>query len=283
MLGISPIRGAAGITIKPIAIKNAVKPRRREMINEQTMQRLAQMKLFAMSESIKTRMARSDHQDLSISDFLGLIVDDEWISRDNKRRREREASAKFKEKDATLENIQYGAKRGFTKSKILELAQLHWVKEHQNLAITGATGVGKSWIAQSLGHQACRQGLRVLFIRETALALLLMQQKATGGFTNALKRFAKIDLLILDDLGTQLVTEETKRDLFELIEMRYGIGSTLITSQLAVGEWHDHFGGGRIADSLCDRLVRNSHRIDMDGPSKRPEVEKLDVVNPAVS
>ena len=228
-------------------------------------------------------MARSDHQDLSVSDFLGLIVDDEWISRDNKRRTERESAAKFKDKTATLENIQYGAKRGFTKTKILELAQLNWVKQHQNLAITGSTGVGKSWIAQCLGHQACREGLKVLFIRETALALLLMQQKASGGFTNALKRFAKIDLLILDDLGTQLVTEETKRDLFELVEMRYGIGSTLITSQLPVSEWHDHFGGGRIADSLCDRLVRNSHRIDMDGPSKRPEIEKLDAGNPVVS
>jgi len=138
------------------------------MIIEQTIDRLTQMKLFGMSESVKKRISRPDHRDLSLSDMLGLIVDDEWIYRDNKRRQLREGAAKFKDKQATIESIEYGPARGFTKSQVLELAQLTWVTKKQNLAVTGPTGSGKSWLAQSLGQQACREGLKVLFLRQPA-------------------------------------------------------------------------------------------------------------------
>ena len=139
------------------------------MIIEQTIDKLYQMKLFGMAESAKTRLARSDHRDISTSDWLGLLVDDEWVYRDNKRRALRESAAKFKDKQATLESITYKKDRGFTKSQILELGQLQWVKKHQNLVITGPTGAGKSWLAQAIGQQACREGLRVLFIRQPSL------------------------------------------------------------------------------------------------------------------
>ena len=150
------------------------------MIIEQTIDKLYQMKLFGMAESVKARLARPDHGDLSVSDILGLVVDDESIYRDNKRRALRESGAKFKDKQATIESIDYNAKRGFTKTQLLELAQLHWVKKHQNLAITGATGTGKSWIAQSISHQACREGLRVFFVRQPQLIHLVLHAKAAG-------------------------------------------------------------------------------------------------------
>ena len=242
------------------------------MIIEQTMQRLYEMKLFGMAESVKARLSRLDHGDLSVSDFIGLVIDDEWIYRDNKRRKNRETAAKFKDKQATVETIEYEAVRGFKKSQFLELAQLTWMKKSQNLIFTGQTGVGKSWLAQALGNQACREGLRVWFVRQPAFINAIMLAKAAGGLQSWLKRLQKIDILIIDDLGVSLMTEEIRRDFLEPIEDRYSVKSTIITSQLPVNEWHDYFGGGRIADALLDRLSRNAHRLDLSGPSRRPQV-----------
>lgn len=243
------------------------------MIIEQTIDKLYQMKLFGMAESLKKRIASPDHRDLSLSDFVGLITDDEWIYRDNKRREAREAGAKFKDKQATMETINYRVSRGFTKAQLLEHAQLTWVKKHQNLILTGPTGVGKSWIAQALGHQACREGMRVSFARQPLLLNAVLTAKAAGTFPALLKRLTKFDVFILDDLGVSLMTDEVRRDLLEVLEDRYGVRSTIITSQLPVSEWHDYFGGGRIADALCDRLTRNAHRLEMDGPSQRPTID----------
>jgi DNA replication protein DnaC len=247
------------------------------MIIEQTIDKLYQMKLIGMAESVKGRIARPDHRDLSISDILGLIVDDEWIYRDNKRRALREAGAKFKDKQATIESIDYHGARGCTKDQLLELAQLVWIKKCQNLAITGPTGAGKSWIAQALGTQACRQGLRVLFVRQPMLIHATLTAKATSGLPGLLKRLAKVSVLIIDDLGVSLMTDEVRRDLLEVIEDRYSRGSTIITSQMPVDEWHDYLAGGRIADAICDRFTRNAHRIEVTGPSRRPEIiDQLD-------
>jgi DNA replication protein DnaC len=243
------------------------------MIQEQTLNKLNQMKLFGMAKSLKDRLERQDHRDITISDFLGLVVDDEWLYRDNKRMKARESGAKFKDKQAQIENIKYSEIRGFTKQQMLEYAQLKWIEKHQNMAVTGKTGVGKSWVAQALGHQACRNGLRVLFTRQPALIHTLMTAKASATMPALLKRFAKIDLLIVDDFGVSIMTEEIRRDLLEVFEERYSSGSTIITSQLPVGEWHEYCGGGRIADALCDRFVRNAHRLEITGPSMRPELK----------
>ncbi len=247
------------------------------MIIEQTIDKLYQMKLFGMADSVKERISRPDHRDLSVTDFLGLIVDDECIRRDNTRRLQRETGAKFKDKQATIESIEYNVARGFTKAQVLELAQLHWVKKKQNLAITGPTGAGKSWIAQALGHQACREGLRVLFVRQPMLIHATLMAKASGGLPGLLKRLAKINVLIIDDVGVSLMTDEVRRDLLEVIEDRYSLGSTIITSQMPVDEWHDYLAGGRIADAICDRFRRNAHRMEVTGPSRRPEItDQLD-------
>lgn len=243
------------------------------MINEQTLERLHQMKLFAMAGSIKDRLARPDHRDLSHSDMIGLIVDDEWIDRDNRRRKLRESAARFKDRQATVETVEYDATRGFKKSQFLELARLEWVSKRQNIILTGMTGVGKSWLAQALGNEACRKGLRVWFIRQPAFIQALMTAKASGTFPAFLKRLQKIDVLIIDDLGVSLMTDEIRRDFMEPIEDRYNVKSTIITSQLPVDEWHDYFGGGRIADALMERLTRAAHRINLAGETRRPTLD----------
>lgn len=233
------------------------------MLIEQTLEKLRAMKLHKMASSIEERLGLPDHQDLSLQEFLGLIVDDEFLARENARLEARLRGAKFKEKDACMENIDYKASRGFTKQTMLDLGQLKWLKNKQNIALTGPAGTGKSYLAQALGQKACRAGYRVIYVRLPKLLTAFAQSRADGSYANLLKRFEKADALILDDLGISELRENERRDLLEVIEDRYGVGSTIITSQLKIKDWHAYFGGGRAADSICDRLVHNCHRIEL--------------------
>ena len=171
------------------------------MLIEQTLTKLRAMKLSQMAKSLEERLTRPDHQDLSVQELMGLIVDDEYIYRENSRLESRLRGAKFKEKAACMENIDYKTTRGFKKQTLLELGQLKWIEKKQNIAFTGPAGSGKSYLAQSLGHQACRQGYRVLYVRLPKLLTALLQSRADGSYANLLKRFERAHVLILDDLG----------------------------------------------------------------------------------
>lgn len=164
---------------------------------------------------------------------------------------------------------------------MLELAQLKWIEKKQNVAFTGPSGAGKSYLAQALGHRACRSGLRVLYVRLPKLLTALTQSRADGSYASLLKRFEKSHVLILDDLGIAELRENERRDLLEIIEDRYDVGSTIITSQLAIKDWHAYFGGGRAADSLCDRLIHNCHRIELlpEADSMRKTRARVDEQN----
>ena len=233
------------------------------MLIEQTLSKLRAMKLSQMARSLEERLQRPDHRDLSVQELIGLAVDDEYTARENARLTSRLRGAKFKEKEACMENVDYKTARGFKKQSLLELAQLKWIDKKQNIAFTGPAGAGKSYLAQALGHQACRQGYRVIYVRLPKLLTALLQSRADGSYANLLKRFERAHVLILDDLGVSELKETERRDILEIIEDRYGIGSTIVTSQLPLKDWHAYFGGGRAADSLCDRLVHNCHRIEL--------------------
>jgi len=221
------------------------------------------MKLHRMARSLEERLARTDHQDLSVQEILGLIVDDEFTARENARLEARLRGAKFKEKAACMEDIDYKVNRGFKKQTLIDLGQLKWIEKKQNIAFTGPAGAGKSYLAQALGHRACRAGFRVIYVRLPKLLTAFTQSRADGSYVNLLKRFEKANVFIIDDLGVAELRENERRDLLEVIEDRYDIGSTIITSQLAIKDWHAYFGGGRPADSLCDRLIHNCHRIEL--------------------
>ena len=233
------------------------------MLINQTLEKMRAMKLHHMARSIEERLARTDHQDLSVHEILGLIVDDEFTARENAKLEGLLRGAKFKEKQACVENIDYKTSRGLKKQTMLELAQLKWIEKTQNIAFTGPAGVGKSYLAQALGHSACRAGYRVSYVRLPKLLTAFAQSRADGSYANLLKRFEKAHVLILDDLGISELRENERRDLLEVVEDRYGVGSTIVTSQIAIKDWHQYFGGGRPADSLCDRLTHNCHRIEL--------------------
>ena len=224
---------------------------------------MREIKLNQMARSVEERLSRPDHRDLSFEELLGLIVDDEYMYRENARLEGLLKKAKLKERSACMENIDYKTSRGLKKQTMLELEALKWIDKKQNVAFTGPSGAGKSYLAQALGHRACRAGYRVIYMRLPKLLTALHQSRADGSYANLLKRYEKAHVLILDDLGVSELRENEKRDLLEIIEDRYGVGSTIVTSQLAIKDWHQYFGGSRAADSLCDRLVHNCERIEL--------------------
>lgn len=233
------------------------------MLLEQTHEKMIAMKLYGMAAAVKDRLERADHQSLSKEEFLGLLVDDEWLYRENRKLTTRLRVAKFKEREAAIENIDYRTPRGLRKTQVLELAQNRWITAHQSTLITGPSGAGKSYLAQALGLNACRNGFTVQYLRLPTLLAQFVQARAQGTYDRLLKRLSKLALLVIDDFGLATLNEPERQDLLEAIEERYGTGATLVTSQLPIADWHEYLGGGRLADAILDRLVHNAHRIEL--------------------
>jgi DNA replication protein DnaC len=233
------------------------------MLIEQTLTKLNAMKLYGMASSLKDRTSRTDHADLSVTDFVSFLVDDEWMDRQNRKLTSRLRSAKFKDQQACVENIDYETARGLKKTKFLEFLQNHWIDKHQNIVLTGPSGSGKSYLAQAIGNHLCRSGFAVTYMRMPKLAVLLTQVRADGTYMRALERIRKTSVLILDDLGIGTLSEQQRTDLLEIFEDRYAQGSTIITSQLPTSAWHEYLGGGIVADGICDRFLHNAHRVDL--------------------
>jgi DNA replication protein DnaC len=233
------------------------------MLLEQTYDKLIAMKLYGMANALKTRLERVDHQSLTKEEFFSLLVDDEWLYRENRKLVSRLKVAKFKERTAAIEDIDYRTPRGLRKTQVLELAQHRWIKAHQCVIVTGPSGVGKSYLAQAFGHHACRNGFSVQYLRLPTLLTQFVQARAQGTYERLLKRLGKLSLLVIDDFGLATLTDIEKQDLLEAVEERYGTGATLITSQLPVGDWHAYLGADRVADAILDRLIHNAHRIEL--------------------
>lgn len=233
------------------------------MLLEQTHEKLIAMKLFGMANALKQRLDRVDHQSLTNEEFVSLIVDDEWLARENRKLTTRLKVAKFKQREAAIENIDYRTARGLRKTQVLELAQNRWISTHQSVLITGPSGVGKSYIAQALGQNACRNGFSVQYLRLPTLLTQFVQARAQGTYERLLKRLAKLSLLLIDDFGLARLNELETQDLLEAIEERYACSATVVTSQLPVGDWHAYLGAGRLADAILDRLIHNAQRIEL--------------------
>lgn len=242
------------------------------MLLEHTHHKLISMRLFGMANSIKERLQRIDHQSLSATELLGLLVDDEWLYRENRKLTARLKSAKFKQRNACLENIDYSPDRGLRKDTLLDLAQNRWLNAHQHVLITGPSGAGKSYLAQALALNACRSGFTTQYVRLPTLLAQFVQARAQGTYALHLKRLGKISVLLIDDFGLAVLTESEKQDLLETLEERYGSSSVILTSQLPVSDWHEYLGAGRIADAILDRLIHNAHRIELRGVKSMREL-----------
>jgi DNA replication protein DnaC len=238
------------------------------MLNEQTFENLYGMKLIGMADALRDQMARPEMQDLSFEERLGMLIDAEYLFRENKRMKRLLKSAKLKI-SASMEDIDYRTHRGLDKSVCLSLGTCGWIQRHQNVIIIGPTGAGKTYLACALAHRACREGLSAFYLRTPRLSYTLAIARADGSYARTLARLAKTRVLILDDFGLATLTDPERRDLLEIIEDRHGTASTIITSQLPVENWHEMIGDPTIADALLDRVVHNAHRIILKGESMR--------------
>jgi len=244
------------------------------MLNQQTLDKLYIMKLLGMADGFKEQLQQPSFQDLSFDQRFGMLVDGQWTWKENKRLKRLLKEAKLK-LQASIEDIDYKTSRGIEKSVLMNLTSCNWIRNHQNLLVSGPTGVGKTFLACALAQKACREGFRTLYLRMPQFFYQIALARADGTYGNLMKKFSKTHLLVLDDLGLTSLSDTERRDLLEVIEDRHGVSSTLIASQLPVESWHDHIGDPTIADAILDRIIHSAHRIQLKGGSMRKK-QKLD-------
>jgi DNA replication protein DnaC len=241
------------------------------MLNEPTMEKLYEMRLSAMAEAWSAQQKDATIGALSFDERMALLVEAEHMARDNRRLRRLLKDAELRIPSACMEDVKAAPARGLEKAMVRQLGSCAWIGEHLNVLITGATGVGKSYLASALGQAACRKGLRVMSRRMPRLFDELALARVDGSYARVLSRLAKAELLILDDLGLGTPTESQRNDLLEVLEDRYGRASTVVTSQLEQKKWHEWIGEPTVADAILDRLVHNAYKLDLVGTSGRKE------------
>lgn len=239
------------------------------MLPNQTLEKLRAMRLEGMAQALEEQHRQPAITELDFEERLGLLVERQWLWKDNRSLAFRLKKALLKINNASLEDIDYRHGRGLKRAQIEQLRASRWVQEHRNCIITGPTGIGKSYLACALGHQACRDGLRVQYFYAPKLFRSLEAAHADGSLVRLLKNLARLDLFIIDDLGLALVKTRQYRDLLEVIDDRLGRGATLLTSQYPVAQWHEIIGDATVADALLDRLVHNAYRLELNGKSLR--------------
>jgi len=244
-------------------------------MNEVTLRKMKQMKLYGMHGAFKTAIETGKTDDYTLDEFVSMIVDAEWDDRNTRKIERAIRNARFHYK-ASIENIVYDETRNIDKTKLLRLAECSFIDQCDNVLITGSTGAGESYIATALGYQACIEGYRVMYFNTTKLFSKLKMAKADGSYLKELARIQRQHLIILDDFGLQPLDNQNRIALLEIIEDRYNLGSIMITSQVPVKAWYEIIGEKTIADAILDRLIHQSHRIELAGESMR---RKRKVIN----
>jgi DNA replication protein DnaC len=234
-----------------------------------TLDRLRGLRLGAMAEAYLTHQQDPALTGLTFDERFSMLVDAEHLYRATRAQRRRLQEARLRLPQACLEDVDASPKRGLDRAMLRHLATGRWITDHQPVVITGATGVGKTFLACALGQPACRHGARVLYRRVPRLVEDLLLAHADGSYTTLLARLARTDVLVLDDWGLAPLADRQRHDLLEVLDDRDGTRSTVITSQLPRDRWHDYLGEPTVADAILDRVLHRAHTIDLTGPSRR--------------
>lgn len=237
-------------------------------MNEQILEKMQKMRLHGMARIFQNSLEKSGLKLLTPDEMVAHLVEAEWDDRYNRKLGRSLHRAHFRYK-AAIEQITFDESRVLDKNQVLRLAECTFIKKKENVLITGSTGVGKSFVASALGHQACSLGYKVMYTHSTKLFARLKLAKADGTYLKELAKMEKQDLLLIDDFGIQPLDAQSRTSLMEIIEDRHGKSSTMFTSQVPISMWHEVIGEQTIADAILDRIVHDSHRLEMKGESMR--------------
>jgi len=238
------------------------------MLTTPTLEKLYAMKLNGMADAWQEQRQQAGSTDLDFDERLALLVERQWLWRENRALATRLQYAGLKQA-ACLEDVDFRHPRGLKRATLDQLAPCDWIRQHRHCLITGPTGVGKSYLACALAHQACREGFRALYFYLPKLIRQLLAAQADGSLTRLLKRIARVDLFVVDDWGLTPLQPDQHRLFLEILEDRLGTGAALITSQYPVSTWHERIGDPTVADAILDRLVNHAYTIELTGDSLR--------------
>ncbi|MFH6968432.1 IS21-like element helper ATPase IstB [Flavobacterium sp. FlaQc-28] len=237
-------------------------------MNESTVTKMKQMKLHGMHNAFKTAIESGKTDHYTLDQFISMMIDAEWDERHNRRIERSITNARFHYK-SNIESINFDESRNIDRNLILRLAECSFVEKNENVLITGSTGVGKSFLGTALGYQACIEGYKVSYFNTSKLFAKLKMAKADGTYLRELIKIQRQDVIILDDFGLQALDNHNRITLLEIIEDRHNNGSIIVTSQIPVQGWYDIIGEKTIADAILDRLIHQSHRVELHGESMR--------------
>jgi len=235
------------------------------MLNEATMDKLREMQLDTMAQAFRAQESDPSISSLSFADRFGLLVDTEWSARRSRRLTRLIRGAQLHFPHACVEDIEYHADRKLDQSLIAKLSTCTYIQDRHNIIILGASGAGKTYIACAFGIAACKNFLRVKYVRLPDLLNDLAVARNIGTYKKLMAQYKRADLLILDEWLLHRLKEAEARDLLEIVEARHQKGSTIFLSQFAPAGWHTKIGESTLADAILDRIVHDSYEIIIDG------------------
>ena len=243
--------------------------------NQATLRKLEQMRLHGMARALRATMDTGVKHSFTPDELISHLVDTEWDERHERKITRLIKAAQFRYR-ASFEEIDFALPRNLDKNLLLRLSEKRWIETHQNILVTGPTGLGKSFIVSALGYQGCMHGFRTGYYRCSKLFKHLELARADGSYLKELSRIQKQDVFVLDDVGLEPFNTGSRLALLEILEDRIGRRSSIFVSQIPLSTWHKLIGDPTIADAICDRIVHSSHRIELKGDSLRKKYSQKD-------
>jgi DNA replication protein DnaC len=237
-------------------------------MTQETLEKLKKLRLLGMARAYETSLENDKLNTLSADELVKMLIEAEWDDRLNRNIERRLRYARFRYQSC-MEKVDYQSERNLDRNQIMRLAECNFIRKHENIIITGSTGIGKSYLATAIGHQACTLGFKVYYANLGKLFSRLKMGKADGSYLKEISRIERQDLLIIDDFGLIPIDQQNRSALMEIVEDRHRKASMIITSQLPVNCWHEVIGEKTIADAILDRIVHDAHRVELKGESLR--------------
>jgi DNA replication protein DnaC len=250
-------------------------------MTQETLEKIKKLRLLGMARVYETSLENDKLAHLSADELLNMLVEAEWDDRLNRNIERRLRNARFRYQSC-MESIDYQADRNLDRNQVMRFAECTFIRKHENIIITGSTGIGKSYLATALGHQACTLGFKVYYANLGKLFSRLKMGKADGSYLKEISKIERQDLLIIDDFGLVPIDNQNRSALMEIVEDRHKKASMIITSQLPVNCWYEVIGEKTIADAILDRIVHDSHRIELRGESlrkSRDRYKNMEIMN----